>query len=45
VVTIIVRNHWILAEDQTIPVMVAGTVCTNLRTSGFEKSLAPRHHG
>ncbi|XP_026804999.1 uncharacterized protein LOC113548356 [Rhopalosiphum maidis] len=36
VVTITVRNHWILAEDTTILVMVAGMVCMNPRTSGFE---------
>ncbi|XP_026804965.1 uncharacterized protein LOC113548336 [Rhopalosiphum maidis] len=36
VVTITVKNHRILAEDQTILVMVAGTVCTNPRTLGSE---------
>ncbi|XP_060834347.1 uncharacterized protein LOC132917568 [Rhopalosiphum padi] len=36
VITITVRNHKIFAEDTTIQVMVAGTVCTNPRTSGPE---------
>jgi hypothetical protein len=36
VVTITVRNHRILVENQIVLVMVAGMVCTNPRTSGSE---------
>uniref|UniRef100_A0A2S2NAI5 IPT/TIG domain-containing protein n=1 Tax=Schizaphis graminum TaxID=13262 RepID=A0A2S2NAI5_SCHGA len=36
VVTITVRNHWILVEYQMVLVMVAGMVCTNPMTSGLE---------
>lgn len=32
-VTITVKNHWILSENQAITVKVAGTACTNLRVS------------
>eukprot|EP00102_Acyrthosiphon_pisum_P024956 XP_016662166.1 PREDICTED: plexin-B [Acyrthosiphon pisum] len=35
-VTITVKNHRIFAENRTLKVKVAGTVCTNLKTSGFE---------
>ncbi|XP_022170937.1 uncharacterized protein LOC111034169 [Myzus persicae] len=33
-VTIVIRNHRILADNRTVMVTVAGTVCTNPRTSG-----------
>ncbi|CAH1723221.1 unnamed protein product [Aphis gossypii] len=33
--TITVKNNWILLENQTITVKVAGTACTNLRLSRF----------
>ncbi|XP_026813640.1 uncharacterized protein LOC113554133 isoform X1 [Rhopalosiphum maidis] len=36
IVTIIIRNHRIFAENRTITVTVAGTVCSNPRTSGSE---------
>lgn len=35
-VTITVKNHWILSENQVITVKVGGTGCTNLRVSGPE---------
>ncbi|CAI6344669.1 unnamed protein product [Macrosiphum euphorbiae] len=35
-VTIMVRNHRIFVEDRTLKVTVAGTVCTNPKTSGLE---------
>jgi len=35
-VTITIKNHWILSENQVITVKVAGTVCTDLRVSGPE---------
>ncbi|CAI6347243.1 unnamed protein product [Macrosiphum euphorbiae] len=34
--TIIVKNHRIFAENRTLKVTVAGTLCTNLKTSGLE---------
>lgn len=36
VMTITVRNHWILAENGMVTVTVAGTECANPRTSGRE---------
>ncbi|XP_025207649.1 plexin-B-like [Melanaphis sacchari] len=36
IVTIIIRNHRIFAENRNITVTVAGTVCSNPRTSGPE---------
>jgi len=35
-VTITVRNHKILADNRTVIVMMAGTLCMNPRTSGLE---------
>ncbi|XP_015369702.1 PREDICTED: uncharacterized protein LOC107165814 isoform X2 [Diuraphis noxia] len=35
-VTITVKNHMILAENRTVMVTIAGTVCMNPRTSGPE---------
>jgi len=35
-VTIIVRNHRIFVDNRTLKVTVAGTVCTNPKTSGLE---------
>jgi len=35
-VTITVKNHWILSENQVITVNMAGASCTNLRVSGPE---------